>query len=330
VRKAVAVCMVKNESDVIESYIRHNSKYVDSFVIIDNGSKDGTNEILKSLATEGFDITNYDESQSAYDQELLMNKYIDIIISDYNPEFIFPLDSDEFIETKMSGRVFIDSLPDDKFSLLKWRTYIPTPSDNGAELFIPKRISHSRKACLEKFEKVIIPTKLFQMKRGRLTAGNHSIYNVDENDFYRLTTSNVAHFPIRCEQQVVSKVTVGYINIMSSTNWSGEGGYHWKNILDNIKNKKNIDLKSISLNYALNTPLTQESFDEHIEMLGFFENSEIQLQYGALVDCNPFLNLLYNAEAMAHRLSTSLNDLDYYNRSAVHRIVKYINKYYKY
>jgi glycosyltransferase involved in cell wall biosynthesis len=53
--KIAAVTGVKNEADIIESFIRHNQKFIDEFYIIDD-SIDGTREILASLANEGVPI----------------------------------------------------------------------------------------------------------------------------------------------------------------------------------------------------------------------------------------------------------------------------------
>lgn len=41
--------MVRNENDVIESFVRHNLELMDEMHIIDHGSSDGTREILIQL-----------------------------------------------------------------------------------------------------------------------------------------------------------------------------------------------------------------------------------------------------------------------------------------
>lgn len=320
-KNSVAICMVKNESDVIESFIRHNSKFIDRFVIIDNGSIDGTNEILKALISEGFDIEIFDESKSAFDHEYFMNKYIHSTLADSNFEFVFPLDSDEFIETDMSRDVFFATLPRDKFSLLKWKTYVPTSNDDASMVFVPKRITHSRKAHFEEFEKVVIPTELFIKKQGRLAAGNHSVHNIPDHFFWHHNHARIAHFPIRSEQQVVSKVAIGYINVLGSTNWSDGDGFHWKAILDRIKGKEVIELQNIALNYAVGS-CQPTSSDDSIERAGFFENAEIQLRFYSFANCDPFLNLLNNAETMARRLADTSHELAYYEKSVLCRFIK--------
>ena len=48
--------MVKNEMDIIESFVRYNVNYLDGMIILDNGSTDNTLNILKSLKNEGLPI----------------------------------------------------------------------------------------------------------------------------------------------------------------------------------------------------------------------------------------------------------------------------------
>ena len=51
----VAVTMVKNEADVIETTIRHIAAHVDHVIVADNGSTDGTRELLDELPCEVID-----------------------------------------------------------------------------------------------------------------------------------------------------------------------------------------------------------------------------------------------------------------------------------
>ena len=48
--KLAMTIMVRNEADVIEDNLRfHRAQGVDFFIALDNGSTDGTREILESL-----------------------------------------------------------------------------------------------------------------------------------------------------------------------------------------------------------------------------------------------------------------------------------------
>ena len=52
-KKRVGLSMVRNESDVIETFIRHNLILLDELHIVDHNSSDNTREILTLLKQEG-------------------------------------------------------------------------------------------------------------------------------------------------------------------------------------------------------------------------------------------------------------------------------------
>ena len=41
--------MLRNEADVVESFVRHNLSLLDGLLVVDHGSSDGTSEILDAL-----------------------------------------------------------------------------------------------------------------------------------------------------------------------------------------------------------------------------------------------------------------------------------------
>ena len=52
--RLTAVSKVLDETDIIEAFVRHTAAFVSHQIILDNGSCDGTVEILKHLRTKGF------------------------------------------------------------------------------------------------------------------------------------------------------------------------------------------------------------------------------------------------------------------------------------
>jgi len=87
--------LVKNEIDIIEKNIRyHASKGVDSFVVMDNNSTDGTREKLEELQRE-YEITIIDQ-RGTYNQAKWMTKLSYIAQKQYKPRWLIPNDADEF------------------------------------------------------------------------------------------------------------------------------------------------------------------------------------------------------------------------------------------
>lgn len=93
--KIVMTILVKNEIDILEANIRTHAKLgVNAFAIMDNGSNDGTRELLSRLAHE-FDILILDE-MGPYVQKKFMTKLAFAAKKRYNPDWIINNDADEF------------------------------------------------------------------------------------------------------------------------------------------------------------------------------------------------------------------------------------------
>jgi len=92
--------MVKNEQDIIEPFIRHNARYLDYMVILDNSSVDETRRIVLDCARELKMIMLADDSEFAYNQPERMTRLLYHVQTAFLPDFVFMLDADEFISAK--------------------------------------------------------------------------------------------------------------------------------------------------------------------------------------------------------------------------------------
>jgi hypothetical protein len=87
--------LVKNEADIIEANIRtHASLGVDAFAVMDNGSTDGTREILTKLQLE-FEIIVIDEI-GFYNQSRMMQRLARIAKNKLKADWVINNDADEF------------------------------------------------------------------------------------------------------------------------------------------------------------------------------------------------------------------------------------------
>ena len=54
--KSIAISRVRNEFDIIEAFVRHHAHHFEKLIILDDGSTDGTYEVLLSLQTAGLPL----------------------------------------------------------------------------------------------------------------------------------------------------------------------------------------------------------------------------------------------------------------------------------
>lgn len=251
-KKIFTVSMIKNEADIVETFVRYTMNFAIKMFFIDNGCSDGSIEILRKLINEGFDIEIYSEAQIFYDQFLIENKYIKKISREYQFDFLIPLDIDEFLacENNLLGK--LDFLPEEKLIILKWKTYCIT-SENPNEFFLD-RIKHIRLNEDITFTKIIIPYKLLKYNNILVTMGHHDI---ESNSVIQKVYSDdifIAHFPVRSIEQIQLKTYQGIITQLMSS-YHSLIVFQWKKILEELK-QGIFDIVKYSIEYAL--PLEQD------------------------------------------------------------------------
>lgn len=211
--KIVSFTMVNNEDEIIESFIRYNYNFVDEMVVIDNGCTDNTIPILHNLIKEGYKIRIYDESLEAYNQFRLDNKYLNLILEEYHPDIVLPLDADEFIIANENPRRALEKLELNAIYYVNWQWYVMTPKDNKEEKFIPKRLCH----CLDKtpwnysdgtpVTKTIIPAKYYHEHKLTMSMGHHTVYGNSMVDIKYISNIKIAHYRAISENQLVNKTS---------------------------------------------------------------------------------------------------------------------------
>lgn len=265
-----AVTLIKNEADIIESFVRYNINFFDGMIILDDNSTDNTPKILNKLEREGLNIYLFkrDKKVLGYFQAQITNQLIDLAIDKFNADIIFPLDADEFLisESDINPKQILQILDIDKVYSIMWRTYVVSEFDD---------------------------------KKARIGKGNHNVYtdkgcNINHIELEQL---KLAHFPLRSIEQAMSKVIVGWMNMLVIKDRPLHAAYHWEDMYNEIKNSSNLSfstLKAMSEKYAIENTHKRIKIIEDKINLSFCK--EIIMQYTCINEVNYMNNILSNIE----------------------------------
>jgi len=221
-----SISRIKNEEDIIETFIRYHLNFIDKMIIIEDYSSDETYNILQSLKEENLPIYIYRNSKTQTKQESVINRAYNIAVNDFNADLVVTLDCDEFLVKEDQGnpRDVLEKL-DDKTVYYKvlWRTYLPNLNKKEFSL---ENLEYIRDPKMDDMYKVIIPTNLKNFYDIKIRKGSHSINdNGNFIPFETLDDLRLVHVPVRSKSQFLSKMIIGWLNNL--TTYYKSPGHSW-------------------------------------------------------------------------------------------------------
>lgn len=218
--RIVVISMVKNEADVIESFVRHSLSFADEMIVVDHMSSDKTGEILGKLVDEGLPISVRTCYQAGLVHAEVMNSLLADAVNDHGADIVLPMDADEFLvntETTEPVRDILMRLDPGVLYRLSWRVYEPSNQHEGEESFLlsrPARRGRGEAAA----QKLIVGAGLYRAKPFKLIQGAHFAYREGESgEIQQLPwvfapLVHTAHYHWRSDEQYAAKVAVSWIN----------------------------------------------------------------------------------------------------------------------
>ena len=215
-RKVAGLVMVRNEADIIETFVRYNLRYLDELIIVLHSPHDDTAKIIEQLRIEGLPLVIKHNHELGFSKADWMNKVAREVLASKRADFLFMLDADEFI--KCPSRAYLDDaisvIPAGATAALKWESYVPTPEDANGERNVVKRIQHRVVEETARVCKVTLCKRFGGDTSLTIADGNHAVL-CGQGDMWTPVPHvlfrgvSLAHFPVRSESQLVSKALIG-------------------------------------------------------------------------------------------------------------------------
>ena len=214
----VAVTMVKNEADVIQTTIRHMAAHVDHVIVADNGSTDGTRELLDELPCEVID-----DPDPAYYQSKKMTALASYAGEMYGATWIVPFDADE-IWISCDGGTVAEQLRRAGGRVAPAWLFDHVATDADLPDVPPQQAMGHRMRQRTPLHKVacrLVAGMVIEM-------GNHQVTYPDTSaPAVRFDLLEVRHFPIRSVKQYIRKARQGAA-ALALTDLGESTGQHWR------------------------------------------------------------------------------------------------------
>jgi GT2 family glycosyltransferase len=242
----IGIVAVKNECDIIESFVRYNLRVLDGLAAVAHGSTDGTGAILARLCDEGLPLLVVDEGGPAQLQASRMNTLLGRVRATRRPLLVFALDGDELIRAADRQALLraCAACPADRTPVLPWMTYMPTVRDDPREVDPLRRLRHRRAFEPTAFHKVVLTRHLLDDDRVCIGDGNHLLLDGGGREIESLVVRDIAlaHFPVRGSDQIRAKACIGSLAVRLDRQRGAGHGHFWATVLDRLLPR--IDLRT--------------------------------------------------------------------------------------
>ena len=223
----ILTLLVRDEIDIIQKNIDfHLSQGVDFIIVTDNGSVDGTRDVLNDCENKKI-IKVIDEPEHNYHQEQWVNRMGDVARNEYGASIIIHADADEFWHSRSGDlKREISNIDCDGLYVKKYEV----TAINNSNVVFPDDFKYIR-INDDGFGKVMFKCN---KRMYYVNQGNHQAYDLgvkQSNDI------KIIHMPFRGKEQFYKKV----INGGSAYEKSGlpkNIGFHWREWYDSYKNGK--------------------------------------------------------------------------------------------
>jgi len=210
--RVIAIVCMRNEADIVESFVRHTFHFCHEMLVLNHGSTDATADILTRLKDEGLALRVISDFVPGRLHDLHMNRLLKLAVEECGADWVLCLDADEFICGVSDASFLPPQVEKESPSLrIPLRLYYPQPNDDGSLVNPVERIIHRtvRETWSKEWigSKSIVPAWMVRERTGRLDYGNHRFF-IDnfEAPYHLLANPTLGHFSIRSASQYGEKL----------------------------------------------------------------------------------------------------------------------------
>ncbi len=225
--KIYAISMVRNDADIISSFLAQAEELFDDLFLVDVQSTDGTREIISSRAASSKKIRLYSIDRQEKYQSAMMNRLARLALAE-GADWIFLLDADEFvnIESRNALQNFLRSFPDEIMHL-PWINLVPT--DYGSFTFFDISQQFRWRGRTSSYNKIAF-SSLFaaHCPEFHIHEGNHHVSRNFTSALEKTTHPGLTllHLPVRSLDRFKYKMISARATLLAKHNrLAGEGAH---------------------------------------------------------------------------------------------------------
>jgi Glycosyl transferase family 2 len=208
--KLVLTVLARDEADVIDAQVAfHLNAGVDFVIATDNGSRDGTTEILESYEREGV-LRLIREPTEGLRQSEWVSRMARLAATELSADWVINTDADEFWWPRGSSLKDVLAAVPDRYGVVHafWRSFVPRP-DDGAFFADRMTVRLSQHAPINDPTSFYRPvTKVAHRADPEVVVGrgNHGIVGSRLVPLETWHPIEVLHFPLRSRAQWARKI----------------------------------------------------------------------------------------------------------------------------
>lgn len=247
-RTLVGTMMVRDEADIIAASLEHALDYLDHLIVVDNGSTDGTSDILADYAKTGR-VSVSSDLRADKPQAEIVTTMARQAFTEHQAHWVINLDADEFLVAVDPAQTVREVLETTTLSqgsfLVPVTNLIGPPAKTGPGLErLTRRGDQPRPIVIHRGTSTV-----------RVEQGNHATSLPVVGDI-RNARLECLHLPYRSAAQYEAKVrNTGRAYVRAPANWSPAAKADYNRLLDG----------SLNDHYLAMSPLPSELEDHPLE-----------------------------------------------------------------